>query len=65
MKIKAYEERYMADLSKMSEYDTVEFIKDTIGRIRVKPYVDRWRSPKETIKYYQRIIKIIEDNFVK
>lgn len=61
MKIEKIETHYRVNLN-VSEYDFLEIISNTQGRITIKFLESRWRTPKETIKLLKEIINTIEQN---
>jgi len=58
MKIEKTETHYHCQLS-ASEYDFLEVVADTQGRIRISFLDTRWRTPETTIKVLKEIEGII------
>lgn len=59
------ETHYSAELG--DDYETLDIIQEADDRkaIKVKFFEERWLTPKDTIKFLKKVIKILEDNFVE
>ena len=61
--MKPYEERYCCQIPVNYDAEDVDFRRNG-DRIKTIPYCERWRTPEDTIKYYEGIIKVIKKEFV-
>lgn len=64
--LKPHEEHYNAFIPVHGEIEDVAIIKDFQKdfRIKVELYQQRWRTPKEYIELYKRVIELIEIEFI-
>jgi len=59
-----YEIKYNCNIGRSQDCETCEFVLSSSRHIKVIPYVERWRTPKDAIKYYKGIMAVIEREFI-
>lgn len=58
-----YNGNYMVD----GDYEDVEIVQEedeTRKAIKLTLYQDRWRTPKNTVEYLEKVIGIIKEHFI-